>query len=730
MSKSDVLLRVTSIRSVNPQGRGGAIFSGVEVDATGSRTDATASLVVKAPHWLLGSPVEVGQLWKVTGTAEANTIVVNGYRLTEATVTPTAMELLRPSGEHIVTLLAESKAFRGIGYAKARRLWDHFGEALYGVLDNGLEDRLAEVLTTEAAADLIEAWRDWGESFTLQWLQSKGFPVALGRRVMACLGRDAAKQIEEDPYRLISFTAKWSITDALARSTFGIAEDDPRRLAGAVEEALYAAFDAGHTCIEQAELERRLRRLLGRNAGLLAEAIQQAEAAARFVRREGMLHAAGPWVMERGVAEAIASRSVAPSYLIQPSELAPLLERYEASAGITLHERQALALGVANANPLAIITGGAGTGKTTVLRGLIHIAEAADWPVYLIALSGRASKRMAEATGHAAQTIAGFLQRFDADDAPKSALVIVDEASMVDLPAAYRLLRHLPATYRFVLVGDPNQLPPVGPGLLLHELVHPPGIPRVELTAVKRYGGEIAEAAAAIRDGCWPALPCTPTAPISFLPCELDRLNDTVLALYQEERESQILCATRNATEGGVKALNTLCQARLNPDGEELRLWNLEHEQQQRSGFRVGDPVICLKNDWDIDLQNGSLGRIVAVAPPLNEVRPARVLGRIRWDDGRTLDLTAALLPHLELAYAITVHKSQGSQFGRVIIPVRPSRLLDRTLLYTAVTRAERHVILIGDPAAAKAAVEGVPHAARRKVGLGELVVETLEASP
>lgn len=730
MSERCVLVRVTSIRSVNPQGRGGAFFSGVEVDANGSRTDATASLVVKAPHWLLGGTVEVGQLWKVVGTPEANTIVVNGYRLTEATVTPSAMELLRPSGEHIVTLLAECKAFSGIGYAKARRLWDHFGTDLYQVLDKGMEDWLAEVLTTEAAAALVDAWRDWGESFTLQWLHSKGFPVPLGRKVMACLGRHAAKEIEADPYRLISFTAAWSTTDALARSTFGIADDDPRRLAGAVEEALYAAFDAGHTCIEQTDLERRLRRLLGRNPALVSEAIRQAESAQRFVRRADMLHAAGPWVMERGVAAAIACRSLSPAYLMQPGELQPLLDGYEASAGITLHERQVLALKVANANPLAIITGGAGTGKTTVLRGLIHIAEAADWPVHLIALSGRASKRMAEATGHPAQTIAGFLKRFNADDAPKSALVIVDEASMVDLPAAYCLLRHLPSTYRFVLVGDPNQLPPVGPGLLLHELVHPPGIPRVELTAVKRYGGEIAEAATAIRDGGWPTLPCTPTAPIAFLPCALDRLNETVLALYQEERESQILCATRNAPEGGVKALNTLCQTRINPNGEELLLWNLEHAQQQRTGFRVGDPVICLKNDWEIDLQNGSVGRIVAVSQPVEEEKPGRVLGRIRWDDGRTLDLTAALLPYLELAYAITVHKSQGSQFGRIIIPVRRSRLLDRTLIYTAVTRAERQVTLIGDPVACKAAVESLPHAARRRVGLGDLVGQAIQEVP
>lgn len=730
MSVPSFNVRVSTVRRQSPQGRGGAIFTGVQIDDNGARLDAKANLVVKAPHWLLNTTVEVGQLWCVIGEATPNTIVVNGYRLTESTLTPVAMELLRPSGEHIVTLLAECDAFAGIGMVKARRLWDHFGEDLYAILDAEDVKRLEEVMTPEAAASLANAWDRWGDTFTLQWLQSKGFPVALGRKVIEHFNPNPASQIERDPYRLISFAADWATTDRLARESFGIAEDDPRRFAGAVEEALYGAFDAGHTCTTRGEVAPHIGRLLGRiDTNLTDRALAEAEVRGCFLQRAGRLHAVGPYVMERGIAESIAQRAAHPESLLDRADLAVLLAEYQAESGITLEASQIDALAVANANPIAVITGGAGTGKTTVLRAFFGLCTAAGWPIYAMALSGRAARRIGEATGHPATTIAGFLTRFDHETAPERAVVVIDEASMLDLPAAYRLIRHLPEAYRFVLVGDPNQLPPVGPGLLLHELAHQAGIPRVELQQVKRYGGKIAEAAQAIRQGQWPELPDDPRGDIAFLPCALGDINDTVLELLTDDPDAtQILCATRTAVAAGVKAINTLCAEALHAHREELLLWNHEFDTVQGTGFRVGSPVICLINDWEKNLQNGSLGVIVSVESPSSDAEPGQSLGRIRWDDGQERDLTPDLLPYLELAYAITIHKAQGSQFPRIIVPVRQSRLLDRTLLYTAITRAQQQVILVGDVAAAQAAVEAPPHASLRQVALGSMLSEILES--
>jgi exodeoxyribonuclease V alpha subunit len=729
VSTPSLTLRVSTIRSQNPLGRGGAIFTGVEVDGTGQRIDAKAHVVVKAPHYLLQCNVESGQLWRITGVAEDNAIVVNGYRMVESTIVPETMELLRPSGEHIVTLLAECDAFKGIGMVKARRLWNHFGEELYSILDAGAVERLETVLPPEMAAQLANAWRRWGDTFTLQWLHSRGFTVALGRKVLDYFGSRAAEQIENDPYRLISFAADWKTTDALARHTFGLSDDDPRRLAGAVEEALYAAFDSGHTCLPQAQFEKRLGRLLGAgDPAAIAKALQHGEAVGALLCRHGRLHALGPYAMEYGTAQAIAERAANPEPLLTRDELAAVIADYQNESSISLAASQIEALEVANANPVAVITGGAGTGKTTVLKCWFAICRAAGWPIYAMALSGRAARRIKEATGQEASTIAGFLKRFDPQAAPEHAVVVIDEASMVDLPSAYRVIRHLPDTYRFVLVGDPNQLAPVGPGLLLHELAHQTGIPHVELQQVRRYSGAIAEAANAIRSGRWPDLPDDPSQPIAFLPCRSEDINDLVIDLLADDPDSsQVLAAVRNATAGGVKTLNHVSQKQLNAVGEELLLWNREFDQAQGTGLRVGDPVICLANDWEKNLQNGSLGTLLSVEPPVADPGPGQVLGRILWDDGEVRELTPDLLPNLALAYATTIHKAQGSQFRRVIIPVTKSRLLDRTLLYTAVTRAEAQVILVGDAAAAQAAVEAPPHAAGRHVALGVLLNEILE---
>ena len=729
MSTPSLTLRASTIRSQNPLGRGGAIFTGVEVDGTGQRIDAKAHVVVKAPHYLLQCNVESGQLWRITGVAEDNAIVVNGYRMVESTIVPETMELLRPSGEHIVTLLAECDAFKGIGMVKARRLWNHFGEELYSILDAGAVERLETVLPPEMAAQLANAWRRWGDTFTLQWLHSRGFTVALGRKVLDYFGSRAAEQIENDPYRLISFAADWKTTDALARHTFGLSDDDPRRLAGAVEEALYAAFDSGHTCLPQAQFEKRLGRLLGAgDPAAIAKALQHGEAVGALLCRHGRLHALGPYAMEYGTAQAIAERAANPEPLLTRDELAAVIADYQNESSISLAASQIEALEVANANPVAVITGGAGTGKTTVLKCWFAICRAAGWPIYAMALSGRAARRIKEATGQEASTIAGFLKRFDTQAVPEHAVVVIDEASMVDLPSAYRVIRHLPDTYRFVLVGDPNQLAPVGPGLLLHELAHQTGIPHVELQQVSRYSGAIAEAANAIRSGRWPDLPDDPSQPIAFLPCRSEDINDLVIDLLADDPDSsQVLAAVRNATAGGVKTLNHVSQKQLNAVGEELLLWNREFDQAQGTGLRVGDPVICLANDWEKNLQNGSLGTLLSVEPPVADPGPGQVLGRILWDDGEVRELTPDLLPNLALAYATTIHKAQGSQFRRVIIPVTKSRLLDRTLLYTAVTRAEAQVILVGDAAAAQAAVEAPPHAAGRHVALGVLLNEILE---
>jgi exodeoxyribonuclease V alpha subunit len=738
-------LRVTSIRSQNPHGMGGCIFAGAAIDMQGNVIDARAYYVVRAPRALLGeNRVQVGQWWHVEGPCRQRMNLANGFEVSERQIEPTVLEFLLPSGEHVVTLMAESDDFRGIGYGKARKLWEMFGNSLYALLDHGDVDTLTRVLTEESAQHAVKAWALQGDTRTLQWLQQRGFDTVIGRKILKFFGADASVRIEEDPYRLISFCATWKSVDALARSTFAIRVDDHRRLRGAVEEALYRLFDSGHTCVSRAMLADRLVGVLGsqtplfRWRALIDGALDQGLWNGSYVLgHDDAIHPTGPLVMETVVAQTVAQRLLDPSdqSVIGDIELERLLQRYEMSEGFALNDEQRQAVRVAANNAFALVTGGAGVGKTTVLKAVYAVYDRAGIRVYQMALAGRAAKRMQEATGRPASTIASFLRNVGRDALNGPLVIVVDEASMLDIVTMHRLCRDLPSHARLLLVGDPAQLMPVGPGLVLHALVGLPQIASSELKVVKRYGNAIARAADAMRSGVWPALPADPTAPISMLAClglrhdGPDSLAAAVLKLYQDDPvNTQILCARRRGPDG-THLLNAVCQTALTIKSRPLVVWSDEQESEVRTGFHEGDLVLCTKNLWSLGLQNGSLGRLVQVEmPPRMLTNDAGeeiglAIGWILWDDGERRPVFEHMLDDLEPGFAITVHKAQGSQWPRVIIPVTGNRLLDRTLLYTAVTRAQQQVILVGDVDAARAAVEAMPKVHFRQVGLtGQLL--------
>nr|WP_211162115.1 AAA family ATPase [Aromatoleum petrolei] len=745
-------MRVSSIRSQNPRGFGGCIFTGIPIDDSGTVQDASAYYVVRASSDLLGTTrVQPGQWWRVAGEPVENVLAVNGYRITEWQIEPSDMNLALPSGEHIITLMAESADFQGIGRVKARRLWETFNEDLYGILDQGDFSALTAVLTEESARQVIAAWQLYGDTRTLQWLERHGFDAAVGRKVVAFFGTETPDRIEADPYRLLSFCATWQQVDALARDEFGIAETDPRRLQGAVEEALYRLFGAGHTCARLSMLLDRLAPILHVSEGnsqwrqlvpdVLAEGLSNGS---YIIGTEHDVHPVGPYVMEATVARAVVDRlvKVTEAQLLTAGEVETGIAEYEASEGIALNDEQRLAVQTAAANAFAIITGGAGVGKTTVLKGLYQIYDRAGVRVVQMALAGRAAKRMQEATGRPASTIASFLRNTKDEDLAGPVVAVVDEASMVDIITMHRLCELLPPHVRLVLVGDPSQLMPVGPGLVLHALSRQPGVPSVELTVVKRYGGEIAEAAAAIRAGIWPELPAVESAPIAFIPCATsarrggaepaDTLAETVFRLYRQSPDDAQILSPRRSGAGGVAGLNALCQERMAGEAQPLLVWSDQHESMAGTGFRLGDPLLCTRNLWDWGLQNGSLGRLVQIeaSPRLitgeNGEELGLALAWAEWDDGERRPIFESMLDDLELGYAITVHKAQGSQWPRVIVPVTGNRLLDRTLLYTAVTRAQRQVILVGDQAAARRAVESLPRSHERHVALGSLLRRNL----
>lgn len=729
---SKLLVRVTSIRSLRPGSQGGAIFSGSRIDPTGHVLDAGTYTVVRAHATVLpGVRPEPGQWWEIEGQRHERVMDINGYEMHEQQIEATKAALVRPSGEHIVTLMAENPHFEGIGRVKARRLWERFGDELYAILDRGDAQALTGTLTAECAQRAVNAWALYGDADTLRWLQDQGFDVALGRKLMEFFGSDTAAKVQEDPYRLLSFCGKWRQVDDIARKNFGIPLEDSRRLTAAVEEACYRLFTAGHTIAPRSELARMTKPLVGsasRYHHLIEEAMERGQTNGSYIVAYNGVQPVGAAAMESVVAQALAARlaSEADAELLSRHAADRLLSAYESEEQIALNEEQRLAVHLARTHAFACITGGAGVGKTTVLKALYKVFDAAGLHVVQLALAGRAAKRMQEATGRPASTIASFLSTTHEDSLSNPVVVIVDEASMVDIIAMSRICEALPEYARLVLVGDPNQLMPVGPGLVLHSVASMEAVPRIELTTIKRYGNAIASAAGAMRAGKWPRLPNDSSAAVVFIHCKHEEaeLAGIILDLYLESPENtQILCSHRRGA-GGTESLNSACQRALTRSNSALTVWNNATGCHEHSGLHEGDVILCTRNLWRRGLQNGSLGTIVQVEREPVAVHDAEgheagyALAWVLWDDGVRRPLQADMLDDLEPGYAITIHKAQGSQWPRVIVPVSRNRLLDRTLLYTATTRAQSQVIFVGDEEAARMAVMQSPRAQLRRVGL------------
>jgi exodeoxyribonuclease V alpha subunit len=730
------LLRVQSVRSQNPFGRGGCIFTATAIDEMGNVVDAKSYFVVKATGVQLGeTQVQPGQWWAVVGDVEDFTRTTNGYVIKERQISAQDIALARLSGEHIVTFIADSEDFAGIGLVKARTLWETFGERLYGLLDAADVEALSTVLTPESAECAVAAWAKHGDARTLQWLQSSGIDVRTGKQLLAFFGQEAQAKLEEDPYRLLSFSASWKHVDALARTRFGVAEDDPRRLQAAVEEALYRLFDAGDTLTPIPTLARRVESVLGgsvRRSTVMAALEAGLTNGSYVIGEGGNVHLLGSLVIERTVAASIAQRLSNQAPLLDPAIVARIISDYEQAEGFDLNAQQKAAVHCAAEHPIALILGGAGVGKTTVLKALYKVFDEAGIAVHQMALSGRAAKRMSDATGRPSSTLARFCLHAEKLSLDQASVVVVDEASMVDVITMHRLCALLPDHVRLLLVGDTSQLMPVGPGLVLHALANMAQMPKVELTQVKRYGGVIAEAAAAIRAGQWPTLPDDAAAPISFVPCRVADIPDVVVSLYEADRDNTQIISARKGNVDGTKSLNQTCQERFSKQSQMLLIRNEEFDCDMSTGFHLGDLVLCTKNLWDWGLQNGSLGRLVEIErTPRLLKKPdgtdcGHALAWVEWDDGERRPVMAEMLEDLELGYALTVHKAQGSQWTRVIVVLTGTRMLDRTLVYTAVTRAQNQVILVGDEAAARKAVESLPRAELRTVGLHDFLKQEL----
>jgi exodeoxyribonuclease V alpha subunit len=745
----DMYVQVTSVRSQDPKGFGGCIFSCKFIEINGDVQDTKAYFVVKATRLVLGGAyVQLGQCWKIRGDVFKRTLTVNGYKVSERQIEAHKANLIRPWGSSIISFIAENPAFQDVGYVKAQKLWRTFGTKLFTALDSLDVGALASLLTPESAAQTQGAWVRCQEGRISQWLLAEGIQLKIVSRVLAFFGHETEKKLSDDPYRLLSFYATWHQVDSFAKTHFKVADDDPRRLQGAIEEASYRAFAIGHTIARSSELLDYLKSILGTQTksfqwrDLVVNMLTKGLTNGGFVVRQHGIQPVGAFFMERQVALAVTTRIAKSSRknLLSSSEVESVICSYEVAEKIQLSADQRQAAHFASNNAFLLVIGGSCVGKTTIVKALCKMYDQAGVEVIQLAMSARAAILMQDVTGRKASSISNFLWTCKPEHISKPSVVVVDEASMLDIISMYLLCEALPLNVRMVLVGDPMQLMPVGPGLVLHALTNVPQVPLVELKVVKLCG-HIASAAKLILEGQWPdfkemnpsVIGFTARDPrVAFDKCE--SIPKEVLRLYlQDPKNTQIICTRRNGIDG-IKMLNSLCQKKMTAENAPVTVWSQQHGTAVGTGFNLGDPIICNQNMPEMGLQNGSLGLIVEIESVQKMITPSdgeqmgQVIAWVTWDDGVLRPLYEEMLDDLELSYAMTVYKARGSKWPRVIIPLSANRLLGRASIYTAVTRAQNQVLLVGDEAAAIAAVQKEPRVLSRNVALDLTVLKLLES--
>ena len=626
-----------------------------------------------------------------------------------------------------------SGAIKGIGAALAGRIVRHFGSDTLRIVEEEPE-RLAEIkgISEKKAHEIAIQIAEKSEMRkVMMFLQKYGISLNLGAKIYQKYGDSVYSVLQENPYRLADDISGvgFKIADEIAYR-IGIHTDSDYRIKSGLSYTLLQAGGEGHVYLPKEELFKRAEQLLGVDASYMEKHLVDLSMERKIIQKEEkgqvLVYPAQYYYLELNTARMLRELDIdCPE---DEERVERRISQIQKETGTVLDEMQEKAVKEAAGHGLLVLTGGPGTGKTTKINAIIRFFESEGAELRLAAPTGRAAKRMTEATGYEAQTIHRMLEltgmpeddregqpvhfERNAENPLEADVIIIDEMSMVDIHLMHSLLMAVTAGTRLILVGDENQLPSVGPGNVLRDIIRSGQFPVVELTKIFRQASEsdIVVNAHKINRGEQVEINNKSRDFFFLKRYDADIIIRVVIALIQEKLpkyveakpfEIQVLTPMRKGLLG-VERLNQILQRYLNPPDPSKK------EKEIGQGlFREGDKVMQIRNNYQLEWEvrgrygipvdkgvgvfNGDTGIIRMI----NEFAE---LAEVEFEDGRYAQYTFKQLDELELAYAVTIHKSQGSEYPAVIIPILsgPRMLMNRNLLYTAVTRARKCVTVVG----------------------------------
>lgn len=774
-----VTIRVTQILATYKSGK--IRFRGVPVcPSTHEKTSSRDFYnITTTPSQAVFEP-EKGQVWKINGEAyveEKQSYKKHGMdRHHDIRKAQQCVCILPKTEGAFISFIRGIEAFKGVGEGKAKALWAEFKLETLKHLEQRHTVTLEKVVSRKIAKTLVNGYSKYRNLKYATWLTSKEIPIDIQKMIfefqpIANANRtdqsehkysiDPRTIIEENPYLLASsFSMNFFEVDNLVRRVFepNISSADPRRMIAAVSEAIRICTKGGHTVATYdkllKEVTERLQHteLLAANSKsytipsytmkeLAITALKAHNNDAYIIYPDGQYQLTPTYLMENVIALRFQSMK-SQGAVFGETESKAIKKAFELSP-FPLLDQQKDAVITAVENRISAIIGGAGTGKTTVLHSVLSAYEALGYisnamlspdkatinhNIKTMALSCRAAKRMRDSINTPSQganrereisatSISRFIHETIIEDGEGKYLVVIDEASMLDVATMYHIITNIHPNVRILLVGDHYQLPPIGGGNVLADVVNSGVIPVSELEVVKRQSGAtgIPEYANLVRNGIVP--PKLTTGSIHFHEVETDSISQKCAELYAKNPTKSMVVASTNAL---VDRVNELCQQVVNPEGQPFLIRESDNLppfiKEKLADLRQGDPILFTEN-ISVDITNGSLGKLVSVESEKN------AFGLVKMDDDIEVSLDQELIPAIKRGYAMTVHKAQGSQFPIVIVALAGGHV-DRSWLYTAITRAEIELHVISTKDKLESAIKKQPSASKRLTKLKTLLQE------